>query len=293
MMWAIMAAMTVVAVAFLVVPLVWKRGGATTARGDHDLAVYKDQLAEVGRDVERGLLTPQQAEGARVEIERRMLSAADAKAEPVAKASGPTRLAIAAIAVAVPLGSVGVYLSLGSPDLPGQPYAERQAGDDRIAGLVDTLAARMEAMPDNAQGWLLLGRSSQALGRHDQAARALSKAIALGVTDVDTLSNLGEALTAAADGSVTADARAAFLRAYRADPTDPRSSFYLGLAALEAGRPDRAIAIWRALEQASPAGAPWLDTLRERIRDAAVEARLDAQAVPPLDPATVWTPEIH
>ena len=130
---------------------------------DHDLEVYRDQLAEVDRDVARGVVPAEEAEQARAEIGRRILRLAVGGAHAGDSAS-PTRqgglVAMTAV-LAVPLVAWGMYSALGSPDLPPQPLAERLAKNpaDRygsVRELGEALAACASAAdwgPRQADGW--------------------------------------------------------------------------------------------------------------------------------------------
>ena len=130
-LFAVLGAMTVIAIAFLVVPLL-RRKDAGPSRRDYDLEIYRDQLRELERDVERGVVAAAEAEAARLEIERRILTtAAPAEEEKARNASGPrtANLLVAfAIGVVVPLAAGGLYLWQGVPGLESKPYAARAAG---------------------------------------------------------------------------------------------------------------------------------------------------------------------
>lgn len=51
-------------------------------RASFDQAVYRDQLQELDRDIERGLLTPEEAAATRLEVQRRILAADRLLARP-------------------------------------------------------------------------------------------------------------------------------------------------------------------------------------------------------------------
>ncbi|TGV94001.1 c-type cytochrome biogenesis protein CcmI, partial [Mesorhizobium sp. M2D.F.Ca.ET.145.01.1.1] len=115
--------------------------------GDHDLEVYRDQLAELDRDAARGLIRPAEAAEARAEIARRILRLgnADITGKTSGRAASVTARLVATVAVlAVPLVSWGFYSQIGSPDLPSQPLSERLAKNPADSS-VDELVARAEA----------------------------------------------------------------------------------------------------------------------------------------------------
>src|SRR5260370_315952 len=172
------AAVTLVVVATVVLPLM-KGARAAPGRASFDRAVYRDQLKELERDRARGLIDADQTAAARLEIERRLL-AADARPEfATARRSGSPALAIA-LALLLPAAATGIYLALGAPGAPDEPYAGRgperalAAAEGRhgdIAGALAALEKDLAANPDDAEKWLLLARSA-ATGRRRRGAPA-------------------------------------------------------------------------------------------------------------------------
>jgi cytochrome c-type biogenesis protein CcmH len=227
-----------------------------------DLAVYRDQLAEVERERGRGALATAEADAARTEIERRLLAAADRdRAEPGIEAGASAswhRFLVPALCLAIPLFALGLYLRIGQPGLPAAPFVARSAPAPDAAPRLDipraiaTLRARLADKPD----------------------------------DVETLSALGEALTHQADGVVTPEAQGLLRRALDKNPDDARAMFYLGLAESQAGDSKAALKRWSELEQRSPPDAPWLPTLREEMQRVARAAGLPAPAAPPPAPGS-------
>ena len=274
--WFLVAIMTVVAVALILLPFVRRRLGPQ-ARESFDLAVYRDQLAELARDQERGLVSAEEAATARLEIERRMLAAAPARkagAEPVSAASKAARITLLAAAILGPAGAVALYLDRGSPNMPDAPFAARGHGPgDRttdvdfaqIESMVKQLAAKMKADPDDPKGWSMLARSYMVLGKYDDAANAFAQVSRLDGANAEAQAGRGEALVYASDGMVTPAAKEAFAAALALDSKEPRARFYLGLARMQEGEPDKALAAWEALAADSPPDAPWLPQLREEI----------------------------
>jgi cytochrome c-type biogenesis protein CcmH len=281
-LWLLVGLVTVCAVACLLVPLV-RRPKDAAARRDYDLAVYRDQLAELERDLARGLLSADQAEAARTEIERRLL-AADAAPEADAKSSGGRHgVLAAALVVALSAGAVGLYLILGTPGMPSVPFAGRPSAEpvpQEMALLIERLAARMAEAPEDPAGWQLLGRTYLQLDRPLEAAEALGQAVARGAEGTEVWASLGEALVAANQGLVVPDARQAFATVLERDPGDPRARYYVGLALAQDGRLREALDAWVALAADSPADAPWREVVQSQIARAAADLGLE-----PDDPA--------
>lgn len=286
-LWAIITGLTLLAVAALVVPI-FRGRVALRPRLDDDLKVFRDQLAEVDRDIELGVLKPEQAEAVRTEVRRRMVSAAATKDDAVVGDGKYLKVVAVVVAVAVPAASIGLYRGMGSPELPDQPYLQVQAarlggGHDvaAVQAMVDKLAARLKGQPMDPDGWLMLGRSYRTLGRNDDAVAALGKATSQAPGSALAWSMLGEAIAAANQGMVVSDARDALLRSVRLDPQDARARFYLGLARSQIGDAKGAIAVWRDLEAESPADAPWYAQLKAKIAEVSKGSGIDPLTIAP------------
>ncbi|PKP83226.1 MAG: c-type cytochrome biogenesis protein CcmI [Alphaproteobacteria bacterium HGW-Alphaproteobacteria-2] len=246
-----------------------------------DLRVYRAQLSEVERDLARGVLSPEDAERARVEISRRIL-----EADRTLKATGAApagarrgdRLLGVAVALAVVAGSVALYGHLGAPgaaDLPlgerlaaldaqhaarpGQAAAEAATGaeaeetpegmDAEYRALVEQLRTLVAQRPNDAEGNAILARHEAAMGRFRAAHAAQARAIA----------------AMAAGGYVSPEAEAALSAALARNPRQPLARYYAGLMFAQAGRHDRAFDLWRGLLAESRESAPWVPLLRERL----------------------------
>jgi cytochrome c-type biogenesis protein CcmH len=265
----VFASMTVAAILVVLWPLT---GGPRGTRGGSDLAVYKDQLQEIDRDRAAGLIGEAEAEAARLEVSRRLLVAADheapaASASPAAAPQNLRRRRAAAIAALVIFlfGPPSLYFALGSPDLPGEPAFARVTspqGNQSIASLVSQVEAHLARNPNDGSGWEVIAPVYMRLGRFDDAVEARRKSLALNGLTATRESDLGEALAAAADGVVTAEAKDLFERAIARDPHEAKARYFLGLAAEQDGKADAAAAIWRSLLADAPPGAQWTEFVR-------------------------------
>jgi cytochrome c-type biogenesis protein CcmH len=263
-LWFVMALMTAAAIFAVLWPLSRNRPLASGS----DVEVYRDQLDEIGRDRAAGLIGEAEAEAARIEVSRRLLAAADAPAAAPAVAGPKRRRAVAVAAlVLLPLGAAGLYLMLGSPDLPGQPLAARREapGQQSIPELVARIEAHLEQNPEDGRGWEVVGPVYMRMGRYDEAVTARRNALKFLGSDPQREGDLGEALTAAANGVVTAEAKEAFDRALKLDADDFRGRYFAGLAAEQDGRPKDAAEIWRKLLASAPPGSGWAGFVRESL----------------------------
>lgn len=283
LLWLLFAAVTAVTIAYILRTVL----GEEKAHGSREagIAVYQDQLEELDRDVEKGILPATEAASARIEISRRLLAAADNEAEePGIVRAGRGKILLTAIAGVLPLCVLATYLAMGSPGLPGQPYAERleQPLDQLpVEGLVARLEEQLKQEPDDATGWRLIAPVYMQLGRYSDAINAFGTVMQLEGRDADALAGLGEALTLSGDGMVPPPARQAFEAALGEDPTHARARFYLALAKAQRGDIADALADWKILLAEAPAGAPWAAAVEAQIR--AAENILATQNPPTAD----------
>ncbi|OFX00950.1 MAG: c-type cytochrome biogenesis protein CcmI [Alphaproteobacteria bacterium RIFCSPHIGHO2_12_FULL_66_14] len=250
----LLALLTTVTVGALLVPLL-RVGARRTERLDSELAIYRDQLAEIERGRAAGAVPESEAAAARIEVERRILHAAEGASANATKTTAPAdsstlhRILPPALALLLPLLALGVYLNVGRPGLPAAPFGARPVVDLPAPGepmTAERLVAQARAR--------LAGRPN----------------------DPDALSALGEALVLEADGTVTQPAIDAFNKALAQRPDDARALYYLGLHEAQSGDSPAAIARWRDLEAKSPPDAPWLPMLRAEIARVSKAAGLPA-----------------
>jgi cytochrome c-type biogenesis protein CcmH len=295
MMLALVLGLIAAAVAATVVAPLLRPGRAARDARLADRAVYRDQLREVERDTARGLLTAEEAASARREIERRLLATEGADRAP-GKPFGGTAVA-AALALAIAGVAAALYVALGAPGVPDQPYAGRAAERMHAAGAGDradaerkiaALEARLRSAPEDAEGWLLLARSAAALDRWQQSAAAYRKRLALGGPRADIEAELGETLVMAADGIVTPEAQETFTKSVALDPGNAVARYYLALADAQAGKAQPAIDAWQQLAAEMPTDSPLRTQLENRIAEAATRAGLP---VPPLAAAAPEAPD--
>jgi cytochrome c-type biogenesis protein CcmH len=246
-------------------------------------AVYRDQLGEIDRDLDRGLIGAVEAEAARNEISRRLLSTDREKsgaAPPAAPLVGGAAKIF--IIVGIPLFALSIYLLQGRPDLPAVPHAERMAKAIENADL-PALVARVEehlaTKPDDVEGWMVVAPAYSRLERYDDAAGAYAQIIRIKGASPALLVDYGEALVLANQGLVTAEARKQFDQALKGDALNSKARFYSALAMRQEGKLDDAVATWRDMLAKAPANAPWRTIVERQI--AAVES--DRAAAPVLD----------
>lgn len=283
--WVIAVGLTLVASLAVLLPLTGPLRPLAAA-GDHDFEVYRDQLAELDRDVARGVIQPAEAEQARAEIGRRIIRLGGADKADVAPATsspaGWVRPISAVAVLAVPLVSWGFYAELGSPDLPPQPLAERLSknpADSSIDELVARAEAQLAANPGDGRGWDALAPVYVRMQRFSDAVTAYRHAIRLEGSTAVRQSGLGEALTDAGGGMVSADAQTAFEAARKLEPANPKANFYLAIAMAQEGRKDDAKSAWQAMLTSLAPDSPWRGAVTEALAE--IDKEKSAQAKPP------------
>jgi cytochrome c-type biogenesis protein CcmH len=287
--------------------------GAWTARprAAFDEQVFRDQLAEIDRDLDRGVMTAAEAEGARIEISRRLLGAAAERERAADHAPGPKALSRALaglLLVGAPLVGAALYADLGAPGLrdmpaatraenrPSQDYAESAivppppadgADTAELAQLVAELETRLDGDAPDPRGLFLLARSQSQLGRFGDSWRSWRRLVEASDGDAPAavFAAMGESMVLAAQGYVSPEAEAAFDAALARAPDNPIARYYLGSAYAQTARADAAMTMWSALLAASPADAPWVDSTRAQMAELAEFTGRPAPQVATLPPA--------
>ena len=268
MIWIVFAAMTAAVIGALLWPVVKSKPAESVAeRAAYDRAVFRDQLAELDRDVERGTIGQAEADAARNEISRRLIATAQ---EPVkTPVSGAVWTAIAA-ALIVPLVALPIYLKEGNPQQPDVPHAERMANAEKngdMDALIAKVEGHLEANPDDLQGWTILAPAYRRMMRWADAAEAYRNVVRLSPPDAANLSDFGEAQVMANQGIVPASAHALFTQALAIDPSFPKARFYDALALKQEGKTAEAKAAFEAFLKDTPADAPWRQMLLAEMQD--------------------------
>jgi len=307
--WAFWAAAGAMVVAVMVVlGQALRRGAQAVAHGSETLHVYRDQLAEVDRDLARGTLPAEEATRLRTEIGRRLLDA-DRNSQTAAPANrGGVAVAMGVMLVML-AAAIAAYDRLGAPGYPDLPlstrmtlaeaaYADRPTQaqaeaavpprpapnlDPEFADLLAKLRAATVERPDDLRGLELLARNEAAVGNLGAARTAQTALIAAkgDQASADDHAALAELMIIAAAGIVTAEAEKSLVAALQKDPANGTARFYSGLMFAQTGRPDRTFNLWATLLADSPPDAPWVAPIRADIETVA-QAAGQRYTLPPL-----------
>lgn len=287
--WVIAALLVCVALAFLITPLVRNRTGsdAGASRDSASLAVFRDQLAELDADLAAGSIDRDQWEVARADLQRGLLedASAPAAAAPAAPAT-PSKAAAIVVAVAVPMVAIGIYLVLGNPQGLDPNKVSASAGaphgltQEQIEGMVARLAQHLQSNPDDADGWIMLGRSYTAMGRFGDAAAAFAKAEAKFPQNAELLADYADSLAMAQGQTLLGKPEALIQRALQADGNNLKALALAGTVEFEKQHFAKAAEYWKRMLPLLPPESEMGNSVRASIKDA--EAKMGAAPAPAL-----------
>lgn len=288
MFWAMAAALAVI-VALVLIGAVRRVPGASPSK-DADLAVYRDQMAEIERDLARGTLQADEAARLRAEVGKRVIEAdklrTSGEVRGTATSSG---VIVAVVLAAVVPGGLAIYWALGAPGYPDMALGPRLAALDagianrpsqeaelatqgraRDPALDAALAAELSVVTDPQ---ILRERFRQHFeaGELQAAVRVQERLIALSgeAADANDHANLALALVAEAQGYVAPEAEAELRSALQRDMGNELARYLVGEMFLQGGRYDQAFRFWRPLAEGGDPAAPWTRSIRERIGEVA------------------------
>jgi cytochrome c-type biogenesis protein CcmH len=270
MIWFFFVLLTVVAMAVLLAPVLW-RGAAAPApdRLAYDRSVFRDQLAELESDLARGAIAPADAEAARNELSRRLLAASGVETALPRLQTGGRWIALAGSLI-VPFVALPLYLQYGTPHMPDVPLSVRLANAEQT-GDFDALVAKAELHldqhPDDLNGWLVLAPSYKRVGRWADAARAYGRILDLRPPTAETIADYGEMLVYANQGLVSSEAARAFAEALKSDPQLPKARYFNAVGLRQEGKLTQARAALEALLADTPPDAPWRKTVVADLKD--------------------------
>ena len=257
----ILASLIMLAALVLVVPALMRVGASgRDVPGDANVALYRERLAELDRERDRGEVDAQRYAALREDLERGLLADIGRQESPRAAAHRPPYWMAVTIAVAVPVCGLTIYLWLGSPHAldsrspPPATVADTEPTPS-VEAMIASLAARLADNPADGDGWLLLGRSQVVLERFDAAIRAFERAHALLGDEPTLLVDWAEAEAGMAGSRFPANALRRLDRALELDPDHEKALWLGGFAAAQNGRTDIAIARWERLLALQAAGS--------------------------------------
>ena len=278
LLWIAFAFLTAAVLAAVLAPLARSVPEATaTGVPENDgVAIYRDQLHEIEADQTRGVLSPDEAQAAKLEVSRRLLASAG-RSQRLSSQAGAVSTTqqqswhqslVIAIAGLVPLATLGLYLAFGSPNLPASPFAARTdaaAEQAALANIIAQVEARLRKDPEQGKGWEALAPVYLKLGRFRDAANAYANAARLNGETVALLAGRAEAAMLDSDGIVTEEARVAYEKILKLEPRRIEPRFWLAMAKEQDGQLANALSDYKALLAEAPPDAEYRAPLTMRI----------------------------
>jgi cytochrome c-type biogenesis protein CcmH len=291
------ALMALVATLFVALPLLrGAKQSAAPAQDAANVAIYSDQLAELENDLKNGLLTQQQYDHAKPELERRLLQdvSASGTAVPAATQATPRWVGIIA-SVLVPIIAGGVYFLIGQPEAiepsvfaqPSQDTAQ-DPQQQQIEAMLPQIEQRLKEQPDDIAAWTMLGRVMMALQRFPEAAQAYEKVTQITPQSAQAFADYADALGMVQDQKLAGKPTQLIAQALKLDPKNHKALYLSGFAAIEAGNNKAAITQWEKLLAELPPEQKGVDKLREQIAELRQQAGLP-EAVAEKKPVAVAT----
>ncbi len=239
-------------------------GSAGPGRSEGALAIYKDQLTELDRDVAAGTIAGEEAEAQRTEISRRLLAAGrEATSIPATSQRFPNVLVLS-----VPLLAAALYSEIGGNGLPDVPREQRLAAAETTndwEALIARVEQQLEKNPDDLQGWQLLAPNYLSMGRYNDAARAMGRIAEISGPTAEIFANMAEALVAENKGLMTERSIAIIAEALKLDGGHPKALYYHGIGLAQEGKTAEAKATFTKLLAAAPPGAKWTASIIDEL----------------------------
>ncbi|MFN8987274.1 MAG: c-type cytochrome biogenesis protein CcmI [Burkholderiales bacterium] len=309
------ASMLLVALGFVCWPLL-RRSSTTNSPSTEasNLEAFRVQRREVENDFARGLISAAEREAVIDELSGRLAAEmdADAKLQQRRVVSGETaskRPWILAVVLSVFIvGAAGFgYVMLGAHDArhfaamaaqspaaslgpnadPNAPMSEKQ-----VLALVENLAKKMEANPEDPKGWILLARSQNALGQWGAAAKAFERAVALTPDDAQLLADYADVQVMVQEGNFAGKPMELTQRALKVDPKNMKALALAGTAEMRAGNKVQSLKYWERLLAVVPKDSEDAAQVASIIKEiktgqpaSAPPAAPSAQATAPAAPA--------
>jgi cytochrome c-type biogenesis protein CcmH len=272
--WIIAGLFLAGALLFVLPPLL-RRGpkGQSVSRGAVNATVYRDQLRELDADLQAGTLSRERHGEARSELERRLLEdASEAEAEG-ARVPPRGRLTAVVLGLAVPLIAVGLYLTVGNPGaLAPEGAAEGGAPHSldarQVEAMVERLAAWLQANPEDAEGWVMLARSYNALERYREAAMAYASASARVPGNAQLLADYADTLAMAQGRRLQGEPEIIIRRALQIDPGNLKALALAGTVAFEEKKYAEAVAQWEKILRLVPPDSDISRSVQSSIAEA-------------------------
>ena len=237
---ALAAVMMTGALLVVLPPLLARREAETSDRGAANIELLRRALEDNDAELRAGAIDRGQWESARREIERRAVEESQVTdGERPAVAARSPRIALL-LAVVLPMAAIAMYIVLGEPRaLSGRPPAAQAAAghaaeNEQMLAMADSLAKRLNAAPEDGEGWAMLGRTYAYVGRLQDALNAFEEAIKRRPDDARLLADYADVYAGArGGGSLAGEPEKLLKRALALDPNQPKALALAGTIAFQ------------------------------------------------------------
>jgi cytochrome c-type biogenesis protein CcmH len=270
--WLIAGAMVAIALAFVIPALSGHRRGSGVIRKQLNISIHKERLQELETDLQNGVLSQDQFEQARAELQRDLLRDTEGDDDAPAATHPPRLLGAIVAAVAIPALAIALYLALGDPQfmhISPQTLAQQQAtGMHSIEQMVQQLRDKLQREPDNIEGWLLLARSYMTQKHYGEAVAAYARAYELKPNDAQLMADYAEAMALANGSRLEGEPTDLAARALKLEPDNPKALWLSGMAAMQRGEREVAVAHLQRLQKLLPPGSEGAQLVRSFLEQA-------------------------
>ena len=249
--WTLSAALLLVAIFFIAVPL-WRKSASSNdvLRDAANLGVLRDQSAELEVDLRNGLLTQEAYEEGKRELQARLLEEVKTTGQAAMPPRSPAKVLAIVLSVLLPVFSVSLYLAIGSPEAL-LPQEQREAAVDDIIRTeegLQKLASKLEKNPEDPNGWYMLARSYIEMKRYAEGAKAYEELVKLVPDEAQLWANYADVFAMAHGKTLQGEEVTRLLeRALALDPNNITALALSGSAGMERGDYVVALTNWQKL----------------------------------------------
>jgi cytochrome c-type biogenesis protein CcmH len=284
-------------VAGVVVWVLLRQGPVVTSasQSQANVKVYREQILDLDREHANGHLSDSEWQQSRDELSVRLLQDTAVDDEPHVITQAQSWRTAVVIALVFPMSALALYIWLGAPEAispmpPAAVSAEaatEQAAPPNLDQIVENLASKLQADPNNLEGWVLLGRTHRSMGNLDAALSAFDRALKLNADDELILAR-AEVLAAKNQGRFDGEPWRVIREVLQRDPQNYAALLLAGSASYANNRYADALEFWQRARLLLAADHPDVPNLIEAM--STVQAKMKNQASPPATPAAQGAP---
>ena len=288
--WLATASMVAIALAFVIPALAGRTRSGGVARKQLNINIHKERLQELETELQNGVLSQDQYEQARAELQRNLLRDVEGDDDALTTAHPPPLSGAIMAAVTIPVLAIALYLMLGDPQsIHTAPrtlaQSDQQTADmHSIEQMMQQLRDKLQREPNNVEGWLLLARSYVTQQRYDDAAKTYARAYELRPNDGQVMADYAEALALANNSRLEGLPADLAARALKLEPDNPKALWLSAMAAMQRGEREVAVAHLQRLQELLPPGSEGAQLVRSFLEQAIGKAAVTPEPSRPVPP---------